>query len=117
MRSPSLTRYLYGLLTTSSKVQLHPSKCNELRITFACSPTKYELVEIAWCKINTVQVVKLLGVYIQEDLKWNSHVIEMTIKAVKRWFFLAQLKRANVPPEELVQFYVACIQSVVLYGW
>ena len=88
----------------NNKFQLHPSKCNELRITFARSPTNYELVEIAGCKINTVQVVKLLGVYIQEDLKWNSHVIEMTKKAAKRLYFLAQLKRANVPPEELVQF-------------
>ena len=27
-----------------------------------------------------------------------------------------QLKRAKVPPEELVQFYVACIQSVLPYS-
>ena len=40
----------------------------------------------------------------------------MTKKAVKRQYFLAQLKRAYVPPEELVQFYVACIQSVLHYG-
>ena len=32
------------------------------------------------CKINTVQVVKLLRFYIQEDLKWYSHVTEMTKK-------------------------------------
>ena len=57
-----------------------------------------------------------MGVYIQEDLKWNSHVIEMTKKAAERLYFLVQLKRAKVPPEELVQFYVAFIQSVLLYG-
>lgn len=98
------------------KFQLHPSKCNELRIIFARSPTKYELVEITGCKIHTVHVVKLLGVYIQEDLKWNTLVREMTKKAAKRLYFLVQLKRAKVPPEELVQFCVACIQSVLLYG-
>ena len=101
---------------SANKFQLHHSKCNELRITSARSPTEYELVEIAGCKINTVQVVKLLGVYIQEDLKWNSHVIEMTKTAAKRQYFLVQLKHPNVPPDELVQFYVACIQSVLLYG-
>ena len=31
-------------------------------------------------------------------------------------YFLVQLKRTQVPPRELVQFYVACIQSVLLYG-
>ena len=30
--------------------------------------------------------------------------------------FLEQLKRAKVPPEELVQFYLVCIQSVLLHG-
>ena len=34
--------------------------------------------------INTVQVVKLLGFYIQGDIKWNSHVTEMQKKAAKR---------------------------------
>ena len=85
-------------------------------MSFAHSPTNHELVEIDGCKIETVQVVKLLGLYIQEDLKWNSHVSEMTKKAAKRLYFLVQLKRAQVPPRELVQFYVACIQSVLLYG-
>ena len=76
------------------------------------------------CKINTVQVVKLLGS--QKDLKGNSHVSEMTKKGAKRLYLLVQLKRAKVPPEEMVQFhilysvpyttYAACIQSVLPYS-
>ena len=58
----AVTHILHGLLTPSSnftpvkvstsvnKFQLHPSKWNELRITFACSLTEYKLVEIAGCK-------------------------------------------------------------------
>ena len=38
-------------------------------------------------------------------------------KPAKRLYFLAQLKGARVPPEELVQFYVGCIQLVLLYGY
>ena len=48
--------------------------------------------------INTVQVVKLLGFYIQGDIKWNSHVTEMQKKAAKR---LVQLKSVQWPPEEV----------------
>ena len=40
----------------------------------------------------------------------------MAKKAAKRLYFLVQLKRAKVPPGELIQFYVACIQSVLLCG-
>ena len=54
--------------------------------------TNQEFVEIDGCKINTVQAVKLLGFYIQGDLKWNSHVTEMQQKVTKR---LVQLKSAQ----------------------
>ena len=40
----------------------------------------------------------------------------MTKKGAKRLYFLLQLKRAKVQAEELVQFYVACIQSVLPHG-
>ena len=53
---------------------------NYLRITLARSPTKHELVEIDGCKIETIQIVKLLGFY-------QSHVTEMTKKADKRLYF------------------------------
>ena len=62
------------------------------------------------CKINTVQVV-ILRFHIQEDLKWNSHV-----SGAKRLCLLLQLKCAKVQAEEPVQFYVACIQSVLPHG-
>ena len=47
--------------------------------------------------------------------------MELTIKdtirkAAKRLYFLKQLKRANLSTEELVKFYVTCIQSVILYA-
>ena len=40
----------------------------------------------------------------------------MTKKAAKRLYFVVQFKHAKVPPGEPVQFYVACIQSILLYG-
>ena len=50
----------------------------------------------------------------------------MTKKGAKRLYLLVQLKRAKVPPEEMVQFhilysvpyttYAACIQSVLPYS-
>ena len=40
----------------------------------------------------------------------------MTKKGAKRLYFLLQLKRAKVQAEEPVQFYVACIQSVLPHG-
>lgn len=102
--------------STLNSFQLHPKKCNELRVSFVRSPPSYDLIEINGSKVSAVSVVKLLGVYFQDNLKWNTHVTETIKKAAKRLYFLTQLKRAKVPSPELVNFYVACIQSVLLYG-
>lgn len=99
-----------------NKFQLHPKKCKELRISFAKTPRTYAELNIANNTVEVVQAVKILGVTIQNNLKWNQHINNITKKAAKRLYFLTQLKRANVPPKEMVMFYVTCIQSVLLYA-
>ena len=44
------------------------------------------------CKINTVWVVEVLRFHIQEDLKWNSHVTEMTKKRCQTLVFFIATK-------------------------
>ena len=100
-----------------NKFQLHPKKCKELRISFSRSPAIRELVLInETAIIDLVKSVKVLGVIIQDNLKWNQHVDATVTKAAKRLYFLIQLKRAHVPAKDLVCFYIACIQSVLLYA-
>ena len=41
---------------------------------------------------------------------------EITKKKGQTLFFLVQLKHAKVPPEELLQLYVACIKFVLFFG-
>ena len=63
-----------------------------------------------------MESVKILRVTIQNNLKWNLHIENTIKKASKRLYFLKQLKRANLSTEELVKFYIVCIQSVILYA-
>ena len=60
--------------------------------------------------------MKLLGVTISNDLKWNEHVDYVIKKVNKRIYFLIQLKRAKVPLKDLSLFFVTCIRSVMDYG-
>ena len=59
---------------------------------------------------------KLLGLNISSDLKWNVHVLELVKKASYRLYFLRQLKRSQVAPEELMLFYISCIRSILEYA-
>ena len=47
--------------------------------------------------IDVVRSVKILGVTLQSNLKWNEHINNIVKKASKRLYFLSQLKRAKVP--------------------
>ena len=45
--------------------------------------------------IQRVDMFKLLGVHISNDLKWGQHVNIISSKAASRLYFLKQLKRAG----------------------
>ena len=50
------------------------------------------------------------------DLKWNVHILELVKKASCRLYFLRQLKRSQVTPEELMLLYITCIRSILEYA-
>ena len=67
-------------------------------------------------EISEVQCTKLVGLTIQNDLKWNSHIEKITAKARSKLFFLKQLKRSGVPSEDLLTFYKSVIIPSLEYG-
>jgi hypothetical protein len=61
--------------------------------------------------------VKLLGIQIQPDLKWNNHVLLTTQKANRRMFQLIRLKRAGCSTTVLEAVYQSHIRSVLTYAF
>jgi hypothetical protein len=98
------------------KLQLNETKCKDMRISFAKKAPDFAPVLINNKAIDVVANVKLLGLNITNDLKWNCHVSEIIRKVSTRLYFLKQLKRANVPTKELLTFYVTCIRPITEYG-
>jgi hypothetical protein len=99
-----------------NKLQLNETKCKDMRISFAKKAPDFAPVLINNKAIDVVANVKLLGLNITNDLKWNCHVSEIIRKVSTRLYFLKQLKRANVPTKELLTFYVTCIRPITEYG-
>ena len=63
-----------------------------------------------------VHSVKLLGLTITDNLKWNNRIESVCKKISTRLYFLRQLKRAKLPPKDLLLFYVTCIRPVAEYA-
>ena len=66
--------------------------------------------------IERVSVTKLVGVYIQADLKWDKHVSYMVSKAAKKLHFLSILKKSQMSCKDLVNFYVTKIRCQLEYA-
>ena len=102
--------------SSNNRVQLNQDKCKELRISFANQPAIFDPLTINGKELEVVKTVKLLGLTVKDNLTWNSYVDEVIKKVNKRLYFLVQLKRARVPPQDLALFYTSCVRSVVDYA-
>ena len=71
-------------------------RLHELRIDFKQNRSIFFPISINDKQIEVVNEVKLLGVTLRSDLRWNSHVHNIISKCSKRLYLLIQLKRANV---------------------
>ena len=67
-----------------NKLQLNESKCKELRISFAKPAADFAPIIINRKAIGVVSTVKLLGLNISSDLRWNCHVAEISKKVASR---------------------------------
>ena len=116
---PSLLQHYVDDFVTKSQsdgLQLKESKCKEFRVDFSKPCRSFQPILINNKSIDVVPSVKLLGLTISEDLKWNQHVMDICKKVSSRLYFLRQLKRAKVPSKELVLFYTTCIRPVTEYA-
>jgi len=75
--------------------------------------------------VEQVSIFKLLGVFVNDCLRWNDHVDSITAKVNKRRWFLKRLRRAGVSQNDLVYRVVVdlmkqssdqCKSTQVQYG-
>lgn len=66
--------------------------------------------------IERVHVFKLLGVLLDNNLKWNNHVDAVCARASSRLHLLKILKRSSLSSDDLVYFYTAFIRPILEYA-
>jgi hypothetical protein len=95
---------------------LNIKKCKELLVCFWKNKPNVPSLKLNNHPIEVVQSAKLLGVILNDHLKWNEHVGQIVKKASKRLYMLKLLKRARADTKTLLSVYVTCIRPVVEYG-
>jgi len=85
--------------SSNNHMNVNFKKTKEMIInTSHCNfPDKLNVSDV---EIERVNVFKLLGVHINQSLKWDDHVSAICNKSASRIYFFKQLKRSSVDPDD-----------------
>ena len=95
---------------------LNPTKTVEMRVNFKKGEHEWPSVIIDNITINQITSTKLLGFHINDHLNWNNHIDDMLRKANKRLHVVRLLLHAGINKNGIINFFNACIRSVLEYG-
>ena len=97
--------------------RLNPVKCKEMRINFLHnSNCLINPIILGEDVIECVNKYKILGVIIDKDLKWNSHIEYITEKVCKKLYSLRVLRRAGVSQANILKIYLRIVRPVLEYA-
>ena len=99
----------------SNSLKLNPDKCQAINVCFMRNPPPRIDLKIGSTTLNYVSHAKILGIHIQDDLKWNLQVIEMCKSSNRRLFMLRNLKKFGLNKSELTIIYSGYIRPLLEY--
>ena len=82
--------------TDENVFHLNPTKCNEMQIDFRKKRGASIPLESEGKQFEVVKSAKIIGLTVRDDLKWNDHIDNVTIKASQRVYLLKQLKNVDI---------------------
>jgi hypothetical protein len=99
-----------------SKMKLNAKKTKDMWICFKAAIPEPPSLKIGDDTIERVNSFKLLGLWINNTLKWNTHIEEITKKASKRLFYLRECRRASLPTKVGLTCYETKLRPVLDMG-
>ena len=102
--------------TIDYNMTLNPTKCQVMQVYFGKKSPPNVDISISSQKLAVVEKVKLLGVIIDKDLKWEGQVNSMYSKANRKLFMLRKLKEAGLDKEDLLLVYKGYVRPCLEYA-
>ena len=96
-----------------NKMELNATKTKEMWISLKKTCPAPEPVSVEGKELQRVQDFKLLGVNVQNDLKWNTHINDILSRAGNRIHYQ---REANLPKEIGLTTYLTKIRPLLEYA-
>ncbi|XP_078695698.1 uncharacterized protein LOC144924445 [Branchiostoma floridae x Branchiostoma belcheri] len=97
-------------------MKMNSRKCKALHICFARTSSTPEPLLIDGQTLETVVHIKVLGVTVQSDLKWEIQVDNMISASNRKLFLLRRLKRFGVTTQDLTTVYIVYVRPTMEYA-
>ncbi|XP_071959515.1 uncharacterized protein [Antedon mediterranea] len=94
----------------------NPVKFQVMRVHFLRNFPQFEPLQMDGVILEESQSVKLLGVHLQCDLKWDKQIKEVVSRASRRLYMLYILKRFGAPNDDLVFTFITYIRPLLEYA-
>ncbi|TWW80193.1 putative RNA-directed DNA polymerase from transposon BS [Takifugu flavidus] len=96
-----------------NNLQLNAQKTVEMIVDFRKVTAPLPPLALMDSPVTITDSFRFLGTTITRDLKWEPTISSLIKKAQQRMFFLRKLRKLNLPPRMLAQFYTAIIESIL----
>ena len=94
-------------------MELNAKKCSEVIMDFRKNKIVIPPVCIDQRPMSRVKTFKLLGLWLNDNLNWETNAEHMTNKATKLLYFLKVLKSYGAPKNNLKIFHCCVIRSTL----
>ena len=105
-----------GGWAAKNKMELNAKKTKDMWISFKRSSPVPPPVSIGGTALERVTEFKLLGVNVQNDLKWNTHVSTIIKKVNKRIYHVRACRKANLLTDIGLTTYCTKIRPLLEYA-
>ena len=95
-------------------MRLNGKKCKEMLISFLHDQPDVPRLCINGLPLELVHSFKVLGLTLNDKLKWQENVELVVKKAAKRLYILRVLSRINVPSADLLTIYFSLVRSILI---
>ena len=97
-------------------MNINATKTKGMFVSFQKVPPEVPHVTIKNEEVERVSDCKLLGVYLNDRLSWDTHIDKMYKRACQRVHFVGSLKRTNMIQKDLVKVYTSLVRPVLEYA-
>ena len=102
--------------TRRDKMIINENKCNVITFNFSHFNTAPQNLTLNDKVIKPVNTIKLLGVFLTNDLKWTANTNNICSKVNQRLYIISKLKHFGLQIEELITAWRSIIRPITEYA-